>query len=82
MMYSRIWVSCTCLGSSGSHAFYGSKPIGVGTSCPSCGSSWQDSEIVASSLGKSLSVTMGNVGSDLKRGMLKIIWLEPQSGKA
>jgi len=39
-------------------------------------------EIVASSLGKSLSVTMGNVGSDLKRGMLKIIWLEPQSGKA
>jgi len=79
-MYSRIWVTCTCLGSSGSHAFYGSKPVGIGKSCPSCGTRWQDGEIIASTKGKLPSVVMGDVGEELKQGLLKVIWLAPQSG--
>ena len=80
-MNSRIWVSCIYCGSSSSHAFFGSKAMGIGKNCPSCGSHWKDNEIIALSNGKSLSAVMGNVGPDLSHGQLKVIWLEPQSGK-
>ncbi len=55
--------------------------MGVGISCPSCGSNWKDNEIIALSDGKSLSAVMGNVSPGLNRDPLKVIWLAPQSGK-
>ena len=80
-MNSKIWVTCTYCDSSGSHAFFGSKPMGIGKACPSCGSSWKDNEIIALSNGQSLSAVMGNVGPELNRDPPQVIWLAPQSGK-
>lgn len=71
---------CTHCESSGRHAFFGTKPIGMGQCCPTCGSNWSENDIIASTGGKYLSVIMGDVGSDLKTEMLKIVWLVSQKG--
>ena len=55
--------------------------MGVGKACPSCGSNWEDNEIIALSNGRSLSAVMGNVGPGLNADPPKVIWLAPQSGK-
>lgn len=81
VMNSRIWVTCTYCDSSDSHAIYGSKLMGVGITCPSCGSSWKDNEIIALSNGKSLSAVMGSVSPNLNRDSTKVIWLSSQSSK-
>jgi len=80
-MNSKIWVTCTYCDSSGSHNSFGSKPMGVGKACPSCGSNWEDNEIIALSNGRSLSAVMGNVGQGLNADSPQVIWLAPQSGK-
>lgn len=80
-MNSKIWVTCTYCDSSGSHNSFGSKPMGVGNACPSCGSNWEDNEIIALSNGRSLSAVMGNVGPGLNADPPQVIWLAPQSGK-
>lgn len=77
-MNSKIWVTCTYCDSSGSHTSFGSKPMGVGKTCPSCGSNWEDNEIIALSNGRSLSAVMGNVGQDLNADPPKVIWLASQ----
>ena len=81
VMNSKIWVTCTYCDSSDSHAFFGSKPMGIGKTCPSCGSNWEDNEIIALSNGRSLSAVMGNVGQGLNADPPQVIWLAPQSGK-
>ena len=81
VMNSKIWVTCTYCDSSDSHAFFGSKPMGVGKACPSCGSNWEDNEIIALSNGQSLSAVMGNVGRGLNQNPPQVIWLTQQSGK-
>jgi len=80
-MNSKIWVTCTYCDSSDSHNSFGSKPMGVGKACPSCGSNWEDNEIIALSNGRSLSAVMGNVGQGLNADPPQVIWLAPQSGK-
>ncbi len=79
-MYNRIWVTCTHCGSSQNQAYFGSKPVGMGQNCPTCGSPWIENEVIASTGGKSLSVILGDVGSGLTKGLVKVVWLAPQSG--
>jgi hypothetical protein len=52
--------------------------MGVGKACPSCGSNWEDNEIIALSNGRSLSAVMGNVGPGLNADPPKVIWLASQ----
>ena len=72
---------CSHCGTSDAHAYFGTRPIGLGQNCPSCGSIWSENEVIASSAGKSIPVILRDFGTDLKKGMLKVIWLAPQSGK-
>ena len=71
---------CTHCEASGKHAFFGTKPIGMGLQCPTCGSNWSEGDIIASTGGESLSVIMGDVGSEIKKELLKVVWLVSQKG--
>ena len=52
----------------------------MGQNCPKCGSPWIENEVIASTGGKSLSIILGDVGSGLTKGLVKVVWLVPQSG--
>ncbi len=71
----RIWVVCKHCGSSDAHAFFGATSIGKDRECPTCGSNWRQSHIIASTVGESLSDILGDartVGSQLP---VKVVWL-------
>ena len=80
-MHNRIWVLCTHCGSNSAHAFFGTEPIGLGLNCPTCGSNWTKNHVVASTGGKSLSPILGDVGTEVEKSELKVVWLVAQSGK-
>lgn len=71
----RIWVLCTRCDSSGIHAYMGAKSIGSGDSCPVCGSSWMENEIIASTVGKASSEILGDIRVRHKAPAVNVIWL-------
>ena len=76
-MYSmqKIWVLCTRCGSDGCHTYFGATSIGYGSDCPSCGSDWKDGQIIASTLGRSSSVMLGDIRFAGEKPSVKVIWL-------
>jgi len=72
----RIWVLCTRCSSGVSNAFFGAKSLGTGDNCPTCGNSWRDNQIIASSIGKHSSQILGDVRFLDKKDTVKVIWLE------
>jgi len=72
----RIWVLCKCCSSGESNAFFGAKAIGVGEKCPSCGTSWMDNQIIASTIGIHASPILGDIRIIDKKDTLKVFWLE------
>ena len=80
-MPNRIWVLCTHCSSKAADTLFGSKPVGLGKNCPTCGSNWGENQVIASTAGKSLSPILGDVGSEKEKSSIKVIWLTAQSGK-
>jgi len=72
----KIWVLCTRCESDACNAFFGATSIGHGKTCPSCGSDWKDSQIIASTLGKPSSGILGDVRTANKKSSVSVIWLE------
>ena len=72
----KIWVLCTRCGSGVHNAYFGATSIGYGSNCPSCGSDWKDSQIIASTLGKSSSAILGDIRLASEKSSVKVIWLE------
>jgi hypothetical protein len=70
----KIWVLCTGCGSSARNAFFGAKPIGYGGACPTCGSYWKDSQIIASTIGKTGSGVLGDIRVT-DESKVRVIWL-------
>ena len=76
MLMQRIWVLCKHCGSSDTHAFYGAKSIGVGSKCPTCGSSWRENHIVASTIGEASSEILGDIRTIDSTKPVKVMWLD------
>ena len=72
----RIWVLCTRCSSGVDNVFFGAKSLDAGELCPSCGTSWKDNQIIASTVGKDESEILGDVRSIGKKDAVKVIWLE------
>jgi len=72
----RIWVLCKHCGSNDTHAFFGAKSIGIGSKCPTCGSGWQQNQVIASSVGKSSSEILGDIRTVGSKTPVKVIWLD------
>jgi len=62
----RIWVLCKHCGTNDTHAFFGAKPIGIGTQCPTCGYNWRQSHIIAS----------GDLKTLGSQSPVKVMWLD------
>jgi len=72
----RIWVLCNHCGSNDTHAFFGAKSIGIGTQCPTCGSNWRQSHIIASTVGGSSSEILGDIRTLGSQIPVKVFWLD------
>jgi len=72
----RIWVLCKHCGSNDAHAFFGAKSIGIGINCPSCGSGWRQSQIIASTVGDRSSEILGDIRIVDPNVPVKVIWLD------
>lgn len=72
----RIWVLCKHCGSSDAHAFFGAKSIGIGQVCPTCGSSWKQNQIIASTVGGRSSEILGDIRTGNSQTPVKVIWLD------
>jgi len=72
----RIWVLCKDCGSNDTHAFFGAKSVGMGAQCPTCGSNWRQSHIIASTVGKSSSGILGDISTFDSQFPVKVIWLD------
>jgi len=72
----RIWVLCKHCGSNDAHAFFGAKSIGIGINCPSCGSGWRQSQIIASTVGDRSSEILGDIRMVDPNVPVKVIWLD------
>jgi len=71
----RIWVQCKHCGSGDAHAFYEATSIGKDRECPTCGSNWRQSHIIASTVGESLSEILGDARTVVSQLPVKVIWL-------
>ena len=71
----KIWVLCKRCGSGVLNAYFGATSIGYGSECPICGSNWKDSEIIASTLGRSSSAMLGDIRFAGEKSSVKVIWL-------
>jgi hypothetical protein len=71
----KIWVLCTRCGSDDRDAFFGATSIGYGRKCPSCGSDWEEGQIIASTLDKSSSAILGDIRLSGEKSSVKVIWL-------
>ena len=72
----RVWVLCKHCGSNDTHAFFGARSIGIGKECPTCGSGWRQSHIIASSFGESSSEILGDIRTDDSKTPIKVFWLD------
>jgi len=72
----RIWVLCKHCGSNDANAFYGAKSIGIGRSCPTCGSGWRQNQIIASTVGERSSEILGDIRIVDSNLPVKVIWLD------
>ena len=72
----RIWVLCKHCGSNDAHAFFGAKSIGFGNKCPTCGSSWRQNQIIASTVGGHTSEILGDIRSMDSKLPVKVMWLD------
>jgi len=72
----RIWVLCRHCGSNDTHAFFGSKPIGIGKNCPTCGSGWRQNHIIASTVGERSSEILGDIRIVGSISPVKVMWLD------
>ena len=72
----RIWVLCSRCSSGESNAYFGAKSLGSGEYCPSCGNSWMDNEVIASSIDKHSSQILGDVRFLDNKDSVKVFWLE------
>jgi len=59
-----------------SNTFFGAKSIGSGENCPSCGTSWMDNQVIASTIGVHASPISGDIRSIDKKETVKVFWLE------
>ena len=75
IVMQKIWVLCKHCGSNDTHAFFGAKSIGIGNQCPTCGSGWKKSHIIASTVGESSSEILGDIRT-LDSNPVKVIWLD------
>jgi len=72
----RIWVLCKHCGSNDAHAFFGAKSIGIGISCPTCGSGWRQNQIIASTVGNRSSEILGDIRMGGLNSPVKVMWLD------
>lgn len=73
----KIWVLCTRCGSSDAYAYFGARSIGLGADCPTCGTNWQDSQVIASTVSPFSSEILGDFSTMDKKSTVKVIWLSP-----
>jgi len=71
----RIWVLCKHCGTSDTHAYFGAKSIGISSDCPTCGSNWRQSQIIASTVGEHSSEILGDIRTVGTKSPVKVIWL-------
>jgi len=72
----RIWVLCRQCSSNNAHAFFGAKSISIGNDCPTCGSSWRQNQIIASTVGENSSEILGDIRSVGSKLPVKVMWLD------
>jgi len=72
----RIWVLCKHCGSNDAHAYFGATSIGIDRECPTCGSDWRQSQIIASTVGEHSSEILGDIRIVDQNSPVKVIWLD------
>jgi ssDNA-binding Zn-finger/Zn-ribbon topoisomerase 1 len=72
----RIWVLCKNCGSNDTHAFFRAKSIGIGIQCPTCGLSYRQSHVIASTIGESSSEILGDFRTIDPKTPVEVIWLD------
>jgi len=72
----RIWVLCKHCGSNDPNAFFGVRSMGIDRECPTCGSNWRQSQIIASTVGERSSEILGDLRTVGSKLPVKVIWLD------